>query len=71
MTAADWIVIPLARSAGRKSVTVEPSSTSGFESDHGLMKRFEMKKQTAVDNLFPAQSKGECEDHTTNLLFFE
>lgn len=28
MTAADWIVIPLARSAGRKSVTVDPSSTS-------------------------------------------
>ena len=26
--AADWIVIPLARSAGRKSVTVLPSSTS-------------------------------------------
>lgn len=26
--AADWIVIPLARSAGRKSVTVDPSSTS-------------------------------------------
>lgn len=28
VTAADWMVIPLARSAGRKSVTVEPSSTS-------------------------------------------
>ena len=27
--AADWMVMPLARSAGRKSVTVEPSSTSG------------------------------------------
>jgi hypothetical protein len=26
--AADWIVMPRARSAGRKSVTVEPSSTS-------------------------------------------
>lgn len=26
--AADWMVTPLARSAGRKSVTVEPSSTS-------------------------------------------
>lgn len=26
--AADWIVIPRARSAGRKSVTVLPSSTS-------------------------------------------
>lgn len=28
MTAADWIVMPLALSAGRKSVTVDPSSTS-------------------------------------------
>lgn len=28
VTAADWIVIPLALSAGRKSVTVDPSSTS-------------------------------------------
>lgn len=28
MIAADWIVTPLARSAGRKSVTVDPSSTS-------------------------------------------
>lgn len=28
MIVADWIVIPRARSAGRKSVTVEPSSTS-------------------------------------------
>jgi hypothetical protein len=28
--AADWIVIPRARSAGKKSVTVEPSSTSKF-----------------------------------------
>jgi hypothetical protein len=28
--AADCIVIPRARSAGRKSVTVEPSSTSAF-----------------------------------------
>ena len=28
MIAADWIVIPRALSAGRKSVTVEPSSTS-------------------------------------------
>lgn len=26
--AADWMVTPLALSAGRKSVTVEPSSTS-------------------------------------------
>ena len=26
--AADWIVIPRARSAGKKSVTVDPSSTS-------------------------------------------
>lgn len=26
--AADWMVMPLARSAGRKSVTVLPSSTS-------------------------------------------
>jgi hypothetical protein len=26
--AADWMVIPRALSAGRKSVTVEPSSTS-------------------------------------------
>lgn len=31
MIAADCIVIPLARSAGRKSVTVEPSSTSAYE----------------------------------------
>ena len=29
VTAADCMVIPLARSAGKKSVTVEPSSTSG------------------------------------------
>lgn len=29
--AADWIVIPLARSAGRKSVTVLPSSTSAAD----------------------------------------
>lgn len=28
VTAADWIVIPRSRSAGRKSVTVDPSSTS-------------------------------------------
>jgi hypothetical protein len=28
VTAADWIVIPRALSAGRKSVTVDPSSTS-------------------------------------------
>lgn len=27
--AADWMVMPRARSAGRKSVTVLPSSTSG------------------------------------------
>ena len=26
--AADWMVMPRARSTGRKSVTVEPSSTS-------------------------------------------
>ena len=28
--AADWMVMPLARSAGRKSVTVLPSSTSAI-----------------------------------------
>lgn len=31
--AADWIVMPRARSAGRKSVIVDPSSTSEDEKD--------------------------------------
>lgn len=45
VTAADWIVMPLARSAGRKSVTVEPSSTScvdQYEGDKAMAREWWM-----------------------------
>ena len=56
---ADWIVIPRARSAGRKSVVVLPVSTEPAESRYDDLSRID-----SVKVVFPESSSSQYWEHT-------